>query len=576
MRPTPSLQFLRPYLWKPAAPPNPAYLRFFHLARQQELEQANALKYPRLRHNGPPMRIPDFRAKYADIELGAVADEEVTLHGRVESVRRAGNKLVFLDLKAEFECVQGICNFGRLSDGTTIQTLKDLARLLNRGDIIAIRGRATRTPAGELTIQATHLPEVLTPSIVPLPTKLVDEESRTQHPHLDMLVNQRTTDILRLRSSIIRYLRDFLHDRAFLEFQTPILAADAGGANARPFTVSAKTVSKDLSLRIAPELWLKRLVVGGVDRVFELGPAFRNEGIDQTHNPEFTICEFYHAYANLADLISLTENLIRGAAAHCQSLIATKLTSLPPIDLAAFQSPFQQAEFIPALESALGFTLPDLTSPTALQDLLTLLKTHNIPLDNNDNDRNIPPPTSLPQLLDRLAASYIEPLSATAPLFITHHPVCMSPLAKSFTCPRTGQQVSARTELFMGGRELANMYEEENDPYEQRRKFVEQAAVRVRREAGGVDVGVDESECESELVIDEGYVHALASGLPPTGGWGCGVERLVMLFSGTRRIGDCLSFGTLRNVVGLASTAAGAGGSKGVGVEGPERGVKDG
>jgi lysyl-tRNA synthetase class 2 len=550
MRPTPTLQFLRPYLWKAAGPPNRAYLRFFHLARQQELEQANALKYPRLRHHGPPMRIPDFREKYADIEHGVVAEEEVTLHGRVESVRRAGSKLVFLDLKAEFERVQGVCNFGKLSDGTTLPGLKALARLLNRGDIISIRGRATRTQTGELTIQATRLPEVLTPSIVPLPTKLVDDESRTQYPHLDMLVNQRTTDILRLRSYIIKYLRDFFHERDFLEFQTPILAADAGGATARPFIVSANTVSKDLSLRIAPELWLKRLVVGGVDRVFELGPAFRNEGIDQTHNPEFTICEFYHAYANLPDLISLTEDLIRGAAAHCQSLIATKLTSLPPIDLAAFQTPFQQAEFIPSLESALGFTLPDLTSPTALPDLLALLKTNNIPLDVND-----PPTTSLSQLLDRLAAAYIEPRSATAPLFVTHHPVCMSPLAKSFVCPKTGQHVSARTELFMGGRELANMYEEENDPFAQRRKFLDQAAAKAA-EAGGA---VGDGEGEGELVIDESYVRALASGLPPTGGWGCGVERLVMLFSGTKKIGDCLSFGNLRNVVGLA--AAGGRGS---------------
>ncbi|KAK3309533.1 uncharacterized protein B0T15DRAFT_5447 [Chaetomium strumarium] len=544
MRPTPSLQFLRPYTWKSVGPPNRAYLRFFHLARQQELEQANALKYPRLRHNGPPMRIPDFREKYARIQQGEVAEEEVTLHGRIESVRRAGSKLIFLDMKGEFERVQGICNFGKLVDDTTIDGLKELARLLTRGDIISVTGKATRTPAGELTIQATYLPELLTPSLVPLPTKLVDEESRTQHRHLDMLVNRRTTDILRLRSYLIKYLRDFLHDRGFLEFQTPILAGDAGGANARPFTVSAKTVSRDISLRIAPELWLKRLVVGGVDRVFELGPAFRNEGIDQTHNPEFTICEFYHAYANLSDLISLTEDLIRGAAAHCQSLISTKLTSLPPIDLSTYQSPFKQAEFIPTLEAALNFTLPDLTSPTALSDLVALLKEHNISLDalSADNDNNAPA-TSLPQLLDRLAATYIEPLSSTAPLFLTHHPVCMSPLAKSFVCPKTGQTVSARTELFMGGREIANMYEEENDPFEQRRKFLLQAATR----------NADGEGDDGSVEIDESYVHALGSGLPPTGGWGCGVERLVMLFAGTRRISDCLSFGNLRNVVGLAA-----------------------
>ncbi len=554
MRPVPSLQFLRPYAWKPVGPPNPAYRRLFQWARQQELEDANALKYPRLRHHGPSMRIPVFRDKYAGIQQGVVADEEVTLHGRVESVRRAGSKLVFLDIKAEFERVQGVCNFGKLADGTTPRRLKELAQLLNRGDIVSVTGRATRTPTGELTIQATHLPELLTPSLVPLPTKLIDEESRTQHRHLDMLVNPRTTDTLRLRSYIIKYLRDFFHDRDFLEFQTPILAADAGGANARPFTVAAATVSKDVSLRIAPELWLKRLVVGGVDRVFELGPAFRNEGIDQTHNPEFTICEFYHAYANLADLISLTEDLIRGAAAHCQSLIATKLTSLPPVDLAAFQSPFQQAEFIPTLESTLGFTLPDLTSPTALSDLVALLTTHQIPLDATN-----PPTTTLPQLLDRLAAAYIEPLSATAPLFLTHHPLCMSPLAKSFVCPKTGQHVSARTELFVHGRELANMYEEENDPLAQRRKLVDQAAAA--RKADGESVS-----------IDEGYVRALASGLPPTGGWGCGVERLVMLFSGTRRISDCLSFGNLRNVVGLAAV----GRKGGMEVKGEEKGEGEG
>ncbi|KAK4136820.1 lysyl-tRNA synthetase-like protein [Trichocladium antarcticum] len=559
MRPAPSLQFLRPYTWKSAGAPNPAYLRFFHLARQQELEQANALKYPRLRHNGPPMRIPDFRHKYAQIPQGTVAEEEVTLHGRVQSVRRAGSKLVFFDLKGEFENVQGICNLGKLEDGTAVRGLKELARLLNRGDIISVTGKATRTPAGELTIQATHLPQLLTPGLVPLPTKLVDEEVRTQNRHLDMLVNQRTTDILRLRSYLIKYLRDFFHERDFLEFQTPILAGDASGATATPFTVSAKTVSRDVALRIAPELWLKRLVVGGVDRVFELGPAFRNEGIDQTHNPEFTICEFYHAYANLDNLIALTETLIRGAAEHCQALIATKLTSLPPIDLTPFSRPFRQAEFIPTLQSALGFTLPPLTSATALPDLLAALDKHNIPLDPPT------PPTSLAQLLDHLAAAHIEPLSADAPLFITHHPVCMSPLAKSFVCPATGQHVSARTEVFMGARELANMYEEENDPFEQRRKFVAQLdQAQGQAVAAGEDGEGGGAGGQAAVAIDESYVHALGSGLPPTGGWGCGVERLVMLFSGTRRISDCLSFGNLRNVVGLTAAGAAAGGGKGL------------
>jgi lysyl-tRNA synthetase class 2 len=353
-----------------------------------------------------------------------------------------------------------------------------------------------------------------------------------------MLVNREAADVLRLRSYIMKYMRDYFHDQGFLEFQTPILAENAGGAVARPFaTASTEFRSKELALRIAPELWLKRLVVGGVEKVFEMGPAFRNEGIDLSHNPEFTMCEFYNAYASLQDLINQTEELISGLAQHSQELISTKLSSLPPVDLARYQRPYKQLEFIPELQSRLGFTLPDLASDTAKEDLISLLEAHSIPLAAEVKSQ------PLPKFLDKLAGDYLEPDSAEAPLFITHHPACMSPLSKSFTCPKTNQIVSARTELFVGGRELANMYEEENSPFAQRRKFVEQALRHHDPDAG------------EDVVVDESYIQALESGLPPTGGWGCGIERLVMLFSGARRISDCLSFGNLRNVVGLSAGA---------------------
>lgn len=411
---------------------------------------------------------------------------------------------------------------------------------------IAITGRATKTPTGELSIEATKLPELLTPALAPLPFKLEDEEVRIQHRHVDMLVNRKTIDTLRLRSHLIKYLRDFLHERGFLEFQTPILAETASGATARPFTTAASetSVNKTLSMRIAPELWLKRLVVGGVDKVFELGPAFRNEGIDQTHNPEFTMCEFYNAYANLDDLIALTEELLCGAASHCRDLIATKLDSLPEIDMSQYQRPFQQLEFIPSLESALGFTLPDLTAASAREELITLLKSRQIDVPGLNK-----PDITLAKLLDNLAAEFLEPYSLTKPLFITHHPVCMSPLSKSFTCPKTGQRVSARTELFVNGKELANMYEEENDPASQRQKLLDQLTTAKRE--GGLAPGQYNEEGESAQEVDESYVQALESGLPPTGGWGCGIERLVMLFSGTKRISDCLSFGNLRHVTNV-------------------------
>lgn len=390
---------------------------------------------------------------------------------------------------------------------------------------------------------------------------LTDPDTKMQRRHLDMIVNPGVADTLRMRAEILLYLRRFFHDRQFLEFQTPIVAENAGGAVARPFvTTSTEVPSKELALRIAPELWLKRLVVGGVHNVFEIGPAFRNEGIDGTHNPEFTMCEFYSAYTNLGDLIRRTEEMLSGLARHCQELISTQLTSLPPIDAELFKPPFRYVEFVPALEKALGFHLPNLATDTALPDLITVLKLANIhvPIDSS---------TSLPKLLDRLAAIYLEPLSFEGPLFITHHPSRMSPLSKSFVCPKTGQEVSARAEVFINGRELANMYEEENNPDLQLRKMVEYRRPADASTEDLLDDGLSppqdgvrgeargREEDEEAPPVDLSYIQALRTGLPPTGGWGCGVERLVMLFSGAKRINDCLSFGTLKNVVGLSAGA---------------------
>jgi lysyl-tRNA synthetase class 2 len=252
------------------------------------------------------------------------------------------------------------------------------------------------------------------------------------------------------------------------------------------------------------------------------------------------------------------------------------LTSLPPLDPKFYTPPFDFVEFVPAIEKAMGISLPDLNDENALPNLITILKLARI---------NIPGgfPATLPKLLDRLSALCLEPLSYKAPLFIIHHPACMSPLSKEFTCPTTGQRVSARAELFVQGRELVNMYEEENNPDEQLRKMVEYRRVsllarREREERSSVDDNiveeedletpswappskdqvaaaeespVNEEDEEPPPPIDQSYIRALRAGLPPTGGWGCGVERLVMLFSGAKRISDVLSFGTLRNVANL-------------------------
>lgn len=461
-------------------------------------------------------------------------------------------------------------NFGKLQDETDLADFRKLAAILKRGDHIckptfvtrvqnkdlkdtdmfslaAVTGRPALTDSQELSLDARHLPKLLAPSIAPLPFQ-IPEEARMQQRHLDLLVNKSARDILVARSFIINHLRAHLAKvLQCVEVQTPILAANAGGASARPFATRATEFShKEMALRIAPELWLKRLVVAGFDRVFELGPAFRNEGVDHTHNPEFTVCEFYLAHANLDALMNITQNMFYGLAKSVQSLIHKGVVRLDSPDQSVFESRFERVEFIPELQEALGHPLPDLDSPTAVADLIKLLDDAG-----KDWHLSLPPGNpSLPKLLDHIAGAVLEPRSMGRPLYITHHPVCMSPLAKSFTCPQTGQQVAARAELFFDGNELANMYEEENDPFKQRRKLVGQARARLSGEKGTPAADNDE---EPPHVVDEQYISVLESGLPPTGGWGCGVDRLVMLFTGAKRISDVLPFGNLRNVVGLAS-----------------------
>jgi lysyl-tRNA synthetase class 2 len=360
---------------------------------------------------------------------------------------------------------------------------------------------------------------------------LDDRQTRIRNRHVDLLVNKKVADTLRVRSHIIQYIRDFLLKDEFLEVQTPVIAGEAGGAIARPFTTVATEFSeKQLALRIAPEIWLKRLIIGGMDRVFEIGPAFRNEGLDATHNPEFTTCEFYKSFADLEELISMTERMLSGLVEQVKTLRKFPLNELPELDASLFTTPFKRIQFIPAIEEALGQNLPDLTADDAADELVLLLNKHHIP---------VPSSSTLPRLLDKLASSFIEP-HCHKPTLIIHHPACMAPLAKSFVDPTTNQIVSARAELFIRNREIANMYEEENSPFEQRAKFLQQAQWR---------------DDENRAVIDASYLEALEWGLPPTGGWGCGLDRLVMLFSGAPRISDVLSFGSLKNVVNMSNAA---------------------
>ncbi|RCI12986.1 hypothetical protein L249_0261 [Ophiocordyceps polyrhachis-furcata BCC 54312] len=535
--------------------------------------------YPRIETQHVTKSVPELLQNFEDCSR---RKEPVTVMGRVRSKRVHGSSLIFLDIVNEFQMVQVLLNKKNVTSFKTRRAYKFafLRSLIQVGDHISVTGTATRSLTGEPTIDASMIPRLLSPSMSQLPDSRKVSKTSDQERHVDMLVNRSTTDILRLRSEITRHMRNHFHSRRFLEMQTPILAEDAGGAIARPFRTRSNAVRsrKDLALRVAPELWLKRLVVGGFDKVFEIGPAFRNEGVDASHNPEFTMCEFYSAYTNLENLIKETEELIHSLAAHCKEVISTELVSLPAIDLSKFKRPFKQVEFVPALEEAMGVRLPKLNSEGAFAEMLVLMELTNIKLSDLMAD-------SLPKLLDQLAAHYLEPMSMAEPIFIINHPSCMSPLAKSFLCPKTYQLVSARAELFVCGRELANMYEEENSPHEQRRKLALHRSLVTKPDGsiapseetdrpgnqdddekqetyGSEDPRDSRSQkraCDDWVTapLDRSYIRALDYGLPPTGGWGCGVERLVMLFSGSTRIGDCLSFGTLRHVVGISAPQEG-------------------
>ncbi|KAI9767726.1 MAG: hypothetical protein M1835_006999 [Candelina submexicana] len=497
--------------------------------RINELRRASVELYPRLCPDARSMSCSEFARKYTAIKPEETREEDTaTLRGRVISSRSHGVKLVFLDILQDGQRVQGVCNLRLLEkSGVSEKQFRNFIRIMRRGDNISITGMPHRTGRGELSVLATELPTLLSPSLHQLPTEITDPETKIRNRHADLLIDRRLAEVLDLRSDIIQYLRKYLLDDGFREVETPVLAANAGGAVARPFTTSASEFpAQPLSLRIAPELWLKRLILGGKDKVFEIGKSFRNEGVDTTHNPEFTTCEFYQAFATLEDLIAKTESMFIGLARSVENLKRSTYNSLPPLVMKV-DRPFKRIDFLTAIQSALNCSLPNLEAPDATSQLLKLFQDHKIPPPSSPN---------LPRLVDKLSSLYVEP-HCIEPTFIIYHPLCLSPLAKSFKHPDLDQRVSARVELFVQGRELVNAYEEENSSFEQREKFVRQQQFR---------------DSDNEAIIDEGYLEALEWGLPPTGGWGCGVDRLCMLFSGAPRIADVLNFGTLTNVVGLS------------------------
>ncbi|WP_261663965.1 lysine--tRNA ligase [Deinococcus sp. Marseille-Q6407] len=441
--------------------------------------------------------------------------EQYSLAGRITLMRHMG-KAAFAELQDEWGQIQVFFSKGDLD--TFAATKK-----IDLGDIVGVKGYPFTTKTGQLTLHVTEW-QPLVKSLHPLPTKkggLQDEELRARRRYLDLIVNPERRSAFRTRSQAIRYIRSFLDSQGFMEVEGPTLQVVPGGTEATPFTTHHKALGYDFSLRISLELYLKRLLVGGFERVYEIGRNYRNEGIDRTHNPEFTMLEAYFAYGDYNDMMNLVEQMLNGLVKEVTGGQETIRYQGRELD---FSLPFRRLDFVEALKGKAGLDF----DPLDLDRLRAW------------TDERHPEMRSVPsyKLLDKLSGEYIEP-DLQDPTFLTNMPLVISPLVKKH---REREGLSERADLFVGGFELAPIYSELNDALDQRQRFEAQTA---RREAGD-----DEAHQQ-----DEDFLLALEYGMPPTAGMGMGMDRLAMLLTDSDSIRDVLLFPLLRPEAGKAAAA---------------------
>lgn len=443
-------------------------------------------------------------------ETEGLRGPEVTVAGRIPAPIRLMGKAAFTHLQDDVGRIQ--IHFRRDVLGEdTFATLRDL----DIGDFIEATGLPFRTRTGEITVEARSF-RLLAKSLRPLPEKwhgLTDVETRYRQRYLDLISNEEVREIFRVRSRVVSAIRRFMDDRGYLEVETPILQSAAGGAAARPFLTHHNALDRDLFLRIATELHLKRLVIGGFERVYEIGRIFRNEGISTKHNPEFTTMESYEAYADYADIMRLVEDLVSHVAGTVlgttEITIGGERVSLDP--------PWPRIPLRDAIREKSGIDFEEYPDADSLRAVI--------------RERGIPVADFLGRgkLIDELLSTYVEP-KIVAPVFLTDYPVELSPLAKRHP---DNERFVERFEGFIGGMEIANAFSELNDPLDQRERFADQARQRA--------AGDEEAD-----ILDEDFLVALEHGMPPTGGLGVGIDRLVMILTGQQSIREVILFPQLR------------------------------
>ncbi len=478
--------------------------------RAERIAKLEALQGAGVKPYGERVAITGFIGDVsASCPEGEIAEEDaavVTVAGRVTAVRDMG-KSVWIDLRDRSGKIQANLLQKRLGDSFA------LLKNLDLGDFLKIEGILMRSRRGEVTVFASSF-SFLCKSIEPLPAKfkgLKDVEIRYRRRYLDLVANEDSRERFILRSKIISFVRHFLDVKSFLEVETPMLQTIYGGAAARPFVTHHNALDIDLFMRISPETYLKRLLVGGLDRVYEINRNFRNEGIDTSHNPEFTMIEIYQAYADFTDMMELTETLVSTAA---QTLLGTTTIHFGENEI-SLAAPWPRRKMRDLIQDVAG------VNPDDDDAMKARLRSAGLPaekLANIDHDH----------LMAEVMDEIVEP-QLIQPTFVTHYPASLNPL-----CKRNDEdpKITDRFEVIVAGMELANAFSELNDPIDQRARFEEQV--------GRAD---EEGYCNA---VDDDYVSALEVGMPPAGGLGLGIDRLVMLLTGQTSIREVILFPTLK------------------------------